>query len=218
MVSPSCGESCHYSDAHSIMFSHMLHLLLMWGLCSQGVNRLIHTAKIQVRKIKGSNLFQIYLTSILRTYKVSRKLQNIYYCQEGIIMLRSKDKTICKTQTEQSFFSLLCSNTLQWWIWKEITHLYQEKPRYNFIESTFLQRGCWKKSAHKTQICKWQFTFHELYVKNHFKARYQYLLLAKADMLVAAIPWLGASTFRGKESTRHPCHQRRQSCCFSVKM
>lgn len=114
-------------------------------LLQSGVNRLIHTAKIQVRKIKGSNLFQIYLTSILRTYKVSRKLQNIYYCQEGIIMLRSKDKTICRTQTEQSFFSLLCSNTLQWWIWKEITHLYQEKPRYNFIESTFLQRGGLKK-------------------------------------------------------------------------
>ena len=78
--------------------------------------------------------FQIYLTSILHTYKVSRKLQNIYYYQEGIIMLRSKDKTICRTQKHsRASFSLLCSNTLPSWIRKDITHLYQEKLRYRIL-------------------------------------------------------------------------------------
>lgn len=55
--------------------------------------------------------FHIYLSSILRTYKVSRKLQNIYYYQEGIIMSWSKDKTICRTQKHRrAAFLLLCSN------------------------------------------------------------------------------------------------------------
>lgn len=55
---------------------------------------------------------QIYLSSILRTYKVSRKLQNIYYYyQEGIIMSWNKDKTICRTQKHRrAAFLLLCSN------------------------------------------------------------------------------------------------------------
>lgn len=50
---------------------------------------------------------QIYLSSILRTYKVSRKLQNIYYYQEGIIMSWSKDKRdyMQNTETPQSCFT-----------------------------------------------------------------------------------------------------------------
>lgn len=50
---------------------------------------------------------QIYLSSILRTYKVSRKLQNIYYYQEGIIMSWSKDKQdyMQNTETPQSCFT-----------------------------------------------------------------------------------------------------------------
>lgn len=80
---------------------------------------------------EGGNIFQIYLTSILHTYKVSRKLQNNYYSQEGIIMLQSKDTTICRTHRNiaELLFLSFCSNTLPSWIWKDITHLYQEKLR-----------------------------------------------------------------------------------------
>lgn len=51
--------------------------------------------------------FPDLLSSILRTYKVSRKLQNIYYYQEGIIKSWSKDKQdyMQNTETPQSCFT-----------------------------------------------------------------------------------------------------------------
>lgn len=109
---------------------------------------------------RKQHFFQIYLTSILCTYKVSRKLQNIY-CREGIIMLRSKDKTICRTQTEQSFFSLVCSNTLLWWTWRD--HICTKKSQDIILyKAPFYKGRGGKKSAHENPNV-WMTQFINLY-------------------------------------------------------
>lgn len=104
-----------------------------------------------VPKTKGASIFQIYLTSILYTYKVSRKLQNIYYYQEGIIMLRSNDKTICRTQKHRRASFLSLAPTLFTVMdTKKISHICTKKKlRYNFVQSTFLQ----KTSLHTKPKC-----------------------------------------------------------------
>lgn len=136
---------------------------------------------------------------MLHTYKVSRELQNMYCCREGI-MLRSKDKTICRTRKHSTASFLSDAPTLYCQEYEKITLLYQERLIYTFIQSTFLQK---KTSAHKTQMSEWQLCVS--YVKNHFKAtirdgdktgRYQYLLWRKkhktANMLAA---WLTLAVF-----------------------
>lgn len=91
----------------------------------------------------------------MHTYKVSRKLQNIYYYQEGIIMLRSKDKTIMQKHGNiaEPLFSPLLQHFLPSGIRKDITHLYQEKKlRYHFCTKHLFTKK--NKFAHKTQnVC-----------------------------------------------------------------
>lgn len=66
-------------------------------------------------------------------------------------MLRSNDKTICRTQKHRraSFLSLAPTLFTVMDTKKDITHLYQEKLRYNFVQSTFLQ----KTSPHTKPKC-----------------------------------------------------------------
>lgn len=140
-------------------------------------------------KWKEAAFFQIYLTSILHTYKVFRKLQNIYYFQEGIIMW-STDKTICKHRNIAQLLFLSVAPTLLSWIWKDITHLYQEKLRHILYKAPFYRKKPQKQqtSAHETQVNEWQLQYmwamsrvtlkppSEMVIK---QKRYQYLLWKK---------------------------------------
>lgn len=74
--------------------------------------------------------FQIYSTSILHTYKISRKLQNIYYYQEGIIMLRSRqDHNMQNTGTLQSLVFFLCTNIIYCHEHIKISHICTKKAK-----------------------------------------------------------------------------------------
>lgn len=118
--------------------AHGLHLLLNCSHARECVNIGYNFNRISIKCRTWKFFPQIYLSSILRTYKVSRKLQNIYYYQEGIIMSWSKDKTRTQKHRRAAFLLLCSNNFLLSWIRKDITHLYQEKQRYNFVQSTFL--------------------------------------------------------------------------------
>lgn len=128
-MSPSGDGVCYYSAVHSKCFLGLsqwegqLNIVTgsiycwyealsgKWTASRELTPSFWQTARQLCTMItQGGCIFQIYLTSILHTYKVSIKLQNIYY-QEGIIMLQSRDKTICRTQKHCRASFLSCAPT-----------------------------------------------------------------------------------------------------------
>lgn len=104
-----------------------------------------------------SRFFPYLFYSIWYTYKVSRKLQNIYhFIKKASKMLQSKDKTICSKEHIHiagfpvSSLSHLCSSaSLSFMILKDLTLLYQEKPEYIILYKAPFYK---KKSLHTNPI------------------------------------------------------------------
>lgn len=154
-------------------------------------------------------------------------------------MLRSKDKTRCRTQkhSRAPFLSFVQHFTVM-----DTKRYHTSVPRkakiYHFVQSTFLQQQQKTESAHKTQMCVWQ-----LYVSrviNHFKAtiwkwslnkkvpvptlstklqitRAKLLICLYHDSSTWLIFFILCVHFLLKWSTRHSCRRRHQSCCFRVE-
>lgn len=134
----------------------MLYMPYVHKCCCNGYNILLKWHKTEC-------VFQIYLTSILHTYKVSRKLQNIYHYQEGIIMLRSKDKTICKTQRRSRVSFLSLAPMFYCHGYEKISHICTKKSQDIILyKAPFYKKVCTQNPSVYDNCMS--------YVKNHFKA------------------------------------------------